>query len=291
MSGIIHSYYVVVMAPAIGALVGGGVTELWSRRGRAPRRSLAGIILATALIASAVVAWLLLGRTPSFAPGLAIAVVAIAAVTAVIMALPAVVVDRRIQVAAVAVAIAALLAGPVAYAIDTMQTAYGGGDPSAGPQVANAAGFGGPNGGPGAFQGGGQGGVPAGAPGFGGAAGGPNGGPGGEDVSSALTDYLVANRGSARWIVAVTSANQAGSIELATGLPVMAMGGFSGTDPAPTLAQLQADIASGELRFVIVGGGGGPGGGQSEITDWVIANCTPVSSVSANLYDCAGAVT
>ena len=145
--------------------------------------------------------------------------------------------------------------------------------------------------GPGAFQGGGQGGVPAGAPGFGGAAGGPNGGPGGEDVSSALTDYLVANRGSARWIVAVTSANQAGSIELATGLPVMAMGGFSGTDPAPTLAQLQADIASGELRFVIVGGGGGPGGGQSEITDWVIANCTPVSSVSANLYDCAGAVT
>ena len=291
MSGIIHSYYVVVMAPAIGALVGGGVTELWSRRGRAPRRSLAGIILATALIASAVVAWLLLGRTPSFAPGLAIAVVAIAAVTAVIMALPAVVVDRRIQVAAVAVAIAALLAGPVAYAIDTMQTAYGGGDPSAGPQVANAAGFGGPNGGPGAFQGGGQGGVPAGAPGFGGAAGGPNGGPGGEDVSSALTDYLVANRGSARWIVAVTSANQAGSIELATGLPVMAMGGFSGTDPAPTLAQLQADIASGELRFVIVGGGGGPGGGQSDITDWVIANCTPVSSLSANLYDCAGAVT
>src|SRR2546427_12776169 len=43
----------------------------------------------------------------------------------------------------------------------------------------------------------------------------------------------------------------------------MAMGGFSGGDPAPTLAQLQAYVASGQLRYVLIGGGagGGPGGG------------------------------
>jgi len=119
------------------------------------------------------------------------------------------------------------------------------------------------------------------------------GGPGGGDaVSSALTDYLAANRGTAKWIVAVTSANQAGSIELTTGLPVMAMGGFSGTDPAPTLAQFQSMVASGQIRFVIVGGrGGGPGGGSSPISAidaWVQANGTAVSSVSSNLYDLSG---
>jgi hypothetical protein len=94
--------------------------------------------------------------------------------------------------------------------------------------------------------------------------------------------------------VAVTSANQAGSIELATRLPVMAMGGFSGSDPAPTLDQLKAYIASGQLRFVIVGGqGGGPGGGSADAaarSAWITATCTSVTSVDASLYDCAGAV-
>jgi len=112
-------------------------------------------------------------------------------------------------------------------------------------------------------------------------------------VSSALTDYLMANRGSATWIVAVTSANQAGSIELATGLPVVAMGGFTGSDPAPTLPQLLSMVASGQLRFVIIGGrGGGPGGGNSTLSAidaWVQANGAPVNSVSSNLYDLAGA--
>jgi 4-amino-4-deoxy-L-arabinose transferase-like glycosyltransferase len=88
--------------------------------------------------------------------------------------------------------------------------------------------------------------------------------------------------------VAVTSASQAGSIELATGLPVMAMGGFSGTDPAPTLAQFQLMVASGQVRFVIVGGRGGGSSTTSEIDNWVQANGTVVSSVSSSLYDLSG---
>ncbi|HEY8438898.1 MAG TPA: hypothetical protein VIK65_09830, partial [Candidatus Limnocylindrales bacterium] len=72
--------------------------------------------------------------------------------------------------------------------------------------------------------------------------------------------------------------------------PVMAIGGFSGSDPAPTLAQLQAYIASGELRFVIVGGRGGPGAVASDVTSWVQSSCSAVPTVSATLYDCAGAV-
>jgi 4-amino-4-deoxy-L-arabinose transferase-like glycosyltransferase len=277
MSGIIHSYYVVAMAPAIGALVGGGVVELWAMRTRNPRLPWAGIVLAGGLIATAATSWLLLARTPDFAPGLAIGVAAATLAVALVVALPAGFVQRKVQLVAVGLGIAVLLAGPAACAFDTMTTAYAGGDASAGPQVASSGGRGG-----GGFAGGQNGGFAGGA-----------GGPGGADTaSSSLTDYLAANRGSATWIVAVTSANSAGSIELATGLPVMAMGGFSGTDPAPTLAQFQSMVASGQIRFVIVGGrGGGPGGGNSTISaidSWVQANGTVVSSVSSTLYDLSG---
>jgi hypothetical protein len=256
----------------------------------------------------------LLGRTPDFAPGLAAVVAGLGVAAAALVALPARALARPIQLGAILLGLAVLLAGPGAYAIDTMQTAYNGGDPAAGPRAASLDG----PAGPGAF---GAGQRPTGAlpddgtgrpgtfpvmPGTAGTDGRPaflGGGPGGE-ADSALTDYLVTNRGGASWIVAVTSANTAGSIELATGLPVMAMGGFTGSDPTPTLEQLQGYIASGRLRFVVLGGeggdggplgggplGGGPGGGDtSERTAWVRATCTAVSSVSASLYDCAGAV-
>jgi 4-amino-4-deoxy-L-arabinose transferase-like glycosyltransferase len=86
----------------------------------------------------------------------------------------------------------------------------------------------------------------------------------------------------------------AASIELATGQPVMAMGGFTGSDPAPTLDQLKAYVASGQLRFIIVGGNGEPGGGStsSEISAWVTSVGTVVDygGSGATLYDLAGAV-
>jgi 4-amino-4-deoxy-L-arabinose transferase-like glycosyltransferase len=292
MSGVIHSYYVVAMAPAIGALAGGGIVELWAMRSRSPHRPWAGIVLVGGLAATAAIAWLLLGRTPDFAPGLTVAVVSVTAGVALVVALPARLVARPVQLGAIVLGLAILLGGPAAYAFESMQTAYNGGDPAAGPQVAgqNGSAFGGAGGPVGQPP---SGFAPGGTPGT--ASGGRGGGFGDQTASSTLTDYLVANRGSARWIVAVTSANQAGSIELATRQPVMAMGGFTGSDPAPTLEQFQALVASGQLRFVIVGGqGGGPGGVSGEAsarTAWIEANCLQVTSVSSSLYDCSEATT
>jgi 4-amino-4-deoxy-L-arabinose transferase-like glycosyltransferase len=291
MSGIIHSYYAVAMAPAIGALVGGGVVELWRLRERV---RWGGVALAAAVTGSAILAWRLLERTPTFAPGLGIAVVALSVPVAVILVSPARSIGHRMALLAAGLGLALMLAGPAAYAVDTVQTAYAGGDPSAGPTATDASGRadfggGGPAGGftdgttanDGNFAGGG------------GNGGGPAGGPGGGgQVDSALVEYLVANRGNATWIVAVNGANEAGSIELASGLPVMAMGGFSGSDPAPTLAQLQAYAASGQLRYILIGDGrGGPGGASSEISNWVTANGAVVAAVgNGTLYDLSGAV-
>jgi 4-amino-4-deoxy-L-arabinose transferase-like glycosyltransferase len=258
MSGIIHSYYVVAMAPAIGALVGGGLVELWRFRDRV---RWGGVALAAAVTGSAILAWQLLQRTPTFAPGLGVALLALSVPVAIVLVLsPTGAVGRRPALIAAAIGVAIMLAGPAAYAAETMQTAYSGGDPSAGPTASDAGGRGG----------------------FGG------GLRGGDQVDSALVEYLVANRGSATWIVAVNGAEEAGSLELSSGLPVMAMGGFSGGDPAPTLTQLQAYVSSGQLRYVLIGDGGrgGPNGGSSDISSWVVANGTVVQSVgNGTLYD------
>src|SRR5439155_20206689 len=97
--------------------------------------------------------------------------------------------------------------------------------------------------------------------GRGGFAGGP-GGDGGGAADPALIAYLTAHRGGATWLVATDSANSGASLQLATGAPVLAMGGFSGGDAAMTVARLQELVSSGQLRYVLAGGGpGGRGGG------------------------------
>jgi 4-amino-4-deoxy-L-arabinose transferase-like glycosyltransferase len=283
MSGVAHSYYAVALAPAIAALVGAGLADLWAVRARV---WVGGVAVGLACLGSAWFGATLLDRTPQFAVGVGPASIALAAVATAVLAAAALLprlrgqrVGRVISVAAASLAIGAALVAPATYAFDTTGNAYGGGDPHPGPGTAG--GFGGGFGGGFADGGVADGGLP-----------------GGRDTSdSALLDYLVANRGNARWIVAANSAQEAGSIELATGLPVMAMGGFTGSDPAPTADQLKAYVASGELRFVLVNsqggafGGFGGGFGGTDRTSWVMSNCKIVAEpgISATLYDCAGA--
>jgi len=290
MSGIIHSYYTVVLAPALGALIGAGVVELWRLR---TRSLYAGPVLAAGVMAAATWSAILLNRTPGFLPGIDVAVVMLALAASVVIAFPDGRHFPRLSMAAAIVALAVLLLGPTAYAVGTMNTAYSGGDPAA--VLSASVSRGGP--------GGGFGGPPSGF-------GGPATSVGGTTTTTqALYDYLTANRGTASWIVAVQGSDQAAQIELATGEPVMAMGGFSGSDPTPTVEQLRSLVAAGKLRYVIVGGQGGPGGfgggpggpggfgggpggrGSSSVDAWVTAHGTLVTSVSGvSLYDLSGAV-
>jgi 4-amino-4-deoxy-L-arabinose transferase-like glycosyltransferase len=119
------------------------------------------------------------------------------------------------------------------------------------------------------------------------------GGPGGTGglgggVSKQLISYLEANRDGAAWLVAVQGSQEAAGIILQTGgIPVMAMGGFTGTDAAPTVAQLEHYVKQGKLRYVLTGGrgGGGFGGGGNgtvgAAVSWVEQNC---SAVPASAY-------
>jgi hypothetical protein len=107
-------------------------------------------------------------------------------------------------------------------------------------------------------------------------------------VSSALVKLLEANAGNYRWIAATEGSQEAAPIELATGgLAVVAIGGFNGSDPAPTLAQFESTVAAHEIHYYVGRGaqsfGGGPG--SSSITSWVAAHYTAQTVGGVTVYD------
>jgi hypothetical protein len=122
----------------------------------------------------------------------------------------------------------------------------------------------------------------------GGAPGGFGGASGGGGVSKALVAAL--EKTTTRWAAAVDGSQSAASLELASGgQAVMAIGGFTGSDPAPTLAQFRAYVAAGDITYYIAGGGmgGGPGGGNgsaSQITSWVEAHFKSVKIGGQTVY-------
>jgi 4-amino-4-deoxy-L-arabinose transferase-like glycosyltransferase len=98
-----------------------------------------------------------------------------------------------------------------------------------------------------------------------------------EMVDSRLIAYLERNQGGARWLVAVGDAHSASAMILKTGRPVIAMGGFTGSDPAMTVGKLRRYVQDGRLRYVLTGDRMGRGrDGGSEVTGWVRQNCAVV---------------
>jgi 4-amino-4-deoxy-L-arabinose transferase-like glycosyltransferase len=368
--GIIHPYYTVALAPAIGALVGMGGVELWRRRDHLVARAL----MAVALAGTVVWAYALLVQSPDWLPWLRTAVLIAGLATALVLLVP----PTRWRTATVILAgcvLATALAGPTAYAIDTAATPHSGSIPSAGPAVAGANGGRGGGGGPvaslpgadgtaaggsttggetkggsttggsttsgsgtGGFgpglggtppqgsvsNGGGvtpqrgsipnggddtppQGSLPTGTgdsaargtlpSGTGGtfSAGGISGGGAGgllnaSTPSAALTAALEKDARDYTWIAASVGANNAAGYQLATGDAVMAIGGFNGTDPWPTLAAFEKLVGEHEIHyFIAAGSGGGAGvggsGESSEITSWVEDHFSTTTVGGTELYD------
>ncbi|PBC62678.1 glycosyl transferase [Streptomyces sp. Tue6028] len=123
-----------------------------------------------------------------------------------------------------------------------------------------------------------------------GAGGGAGGLLNGASVSSAAKKLLEENADDYTWAAAAIGSQNSAGYQLATGRPVMAIGGFNGTDPSPTLAQFKKYVAAGKIHYFISGGGmgGGMGGGSgssSQISSWVTANFKKVTVGSATFYD------
>lgn len=110
----------------------------------------------------------------------------------------------------------------------------------------------------------------------------------GANVNAKVEAKLKQNAGDYTWAAAAIGSQNAASYQLATEKPVMAIGGFNGSDPSPTLAQFKQYVADGKIHYFIAGGGrgGGPGGNSSSsITTWIEANFTKVTVDGTTLYD------
>ncbi len=332
MSGIIHPYYTVALAPAIGALTGIGAVAAWRARHSmiAGRALAARAVLAAGLVVTAWWAYVLLGRSADWLPWLRPLVLVCGVAAAAVVIAGRWLSGRAMVLSLAPLTLVAGLAGPLAYSLNTAATSHAGALPSAGPSVAS---FGAPGGGPGGggFGGGrpgagapgssgvpgnapgaagGTGGVPGGASGRsagnttgrvagstsgrsgqfrGGQGGGIGGGLGGNtQVSSAVTKLLTSGAAGYRWAAATVGAESAAPFQLASGEPIMAIGGFNGTDQAPTLAQFKKMVAAQQVHYFIGANGhtfGGGSGDAAQITSWVESHFTKQTAGGETIYD------
>lgn len=242
-SGVIHPYYVVVMAPAVAALVGISLPFLWGAYTRCrPYAWLLPVLVGV----TAAIAVMILGYAGTMT--WLMWIVGLLGLTGMIGLLINLYAPRRwLQNLAIITAITACTLAPTVYTLATVNVAHTGSIPTAGPNSTAMQGSNNEK----------------------------------SQADSQLVQYLLEHQHGARWLVAVASANESAAIQLTSGQPVMALGGFNGSDTPLTLEQFKQLVKAGKVKYYAISsygrGGGGPGGGNNEITTWVKQTGTVVN--------------
>ena len=242
VAGFFHEYYLSMLAPPLAALVGIGVIELWGVHERRPW-------LAAALLLLAVGATLWLQATTAAAFTRDTWWLPLAGASLLLgVALLALAALRRqwpLAQAAFGCVITAMLITPGIWSgLTTINSSANQSLPAA----------------------------------YSGRSSGPANG-GRTQVNQALLTYVQANTRDTKFLMAVPSSMQGADYVLATGRPVMYLGGFMGQDKVATGEDLAKLVAAGDLRYIYWTGNGRGGtnmGGQTDVSSWVTANCTPV---------------
>ena len=257
MHGTIHPYYTLSIAPPVAAVFGLAVQQAWARRTQVWCR----VALAIVVAGTGLLGWWLLGRTATgWQQVLRWPVLAVTAVAAGALVGPWLPRARpAVRGAALAAALLGVLAAPTAYSVTTVALPHHGGGPVVGPQRTaghSDEGF------DGVF---------------------------GQSVDSPeLDDMLKATH--TRWSAAVIRSSSAAGLELASGTAVMAIGGFTGSDPTPTLGQFQDLVARHQIGYYVAMGTAGRQAGYAtrshqDITRWVAATFHPITVGRAQVYD------
>jgi 4-amino-4-deoxy-L-arabinose transferase-like glycosyltransferase len=287
IAGFFHRYYLIMLAPSIAALCGIGLIALWKEYRNNGRLS---ILLPLSLVISAVIESFFISRYPGLSSWMipAICIISLISAAALVLSKYGKIEAKKFIGILAAFGIVALLIAPAFWSITPIIYHSESQLPYAGPELgySNASGM------PGMGMGMGI----------------------GQTNSQGLTQYLLNNMGTTRFLVAVPNAMAATELILTTGKPVMAIGGFLGSDPILTVDSLKKMVAGGEVRYFLVTGMPDfsrfssadnnttrsmpqvgnipgntttfsmPGGSQSEITNWVKANgkLVPESEYGAN---------
>ena len=258
-SGTIHPYYVVAMTPAVAALVGIGAPYIWQAY---TRRTKVAWILPLSIALTTILSIIMLGYS-NYWPWL-MWLVMIAGGVATILTLLPLSQTRRLKQIILGLAITASMAAPIVFSVSTVATAHSGSIPTAGPGASAMS----------------------------------NTNNESARAESTLISFLLENRHGTIWLAAVNSANESAPIQLSSGQPVMAIGGFNGSDSTLTLSQLKQLVKQGKVRYYVVnsrqGKSGGPSGmsgpgGNSEILLWVKSTGSKVDygGTQYTVYDLA----
>lgn len=224
--GIFHPYYLAYLGPAIGGVVGISAATFWQTLRAGDRRVL---LAPVALIATAAFEVTLIDSYATWLEPVVVVGVAAGSIALIASVLrPSV---ARLAAAGLVVALAVVLLPPAVWSYSVIGDAGNANLPYVAPGSTATLQRGRAD------------------------------GPGNaERVNQGLVNYLKSNRGNATWLAATESSMSASGIIIATGEPVMAMGGFSGGDPAITADGVAKLVDDGELRFFLLGGIGGIGG-------------------------------
>jgi 4-amino-4-deoxy-L-arabinose transferase-like glycosyltransferase len=264
-AGLFHRYYLEMLSPAIAALVGAGFAAMWQDY---RDRNWRGWLLPVALLAGAATEAYILAAFPDWAKWLTPLVAGLSILTALALIVLRLTPNNQLSITnnqlritslASTLGLLALLIAPTLWSLTPL---WAGGDvalPYAGPEL-----LGRPQRPPQAV------------------AATPQAGGGQEQLLS----YLNENRNGEKFLVATLNANTAAPIILATGEPVMALGGFSGGDDILSSEALAAKVESGEVRFFLLPQQQQPGeqlnapapnrGGAA--AQWVAQSCVAVPS-------------
>ena len=240
VSGIFHSYYAIMLVPPLAAVVGIGFSQLWDW---GQERSWVGVVLslsAAATFAFQVYAWLQYGESITwlYVAG------GLWLVGSLLMFF-----QRKL---AYVIVLVAMLVVPAYWTVMTtvsnanqnLPTAYSGSNQQFGRDgLARQQGDG-----------------------------------GGSNVNTELLTYLQANTADVNYLVAVPSSQQGSNLVLATGRPVLFMGGFGGGDDVVSADDLSTLVANGELRYVLYGD---PRGNKADIASWLSTACSVVPEFSS----------
>ena len=242
-SGVIHPYYVVVMAPAVAALVGISLPFLW---GAYIRRKPYAWLLPVLVGVTAVIAVIILSYAGTMTWLMwTVGLMGLMGMVGLLVNLYAL--RRWLQNSAIVAALAACTLAPTVYTLATVNVMHTGSIPTAGPNSTAMQGSNNET----------------------------------SQANSQLVQYLVEHQHGATWLVVVASANESAAIQLTSGQPVMAVGGFNGSDTPLTLEQFKQLVKAGKVKYYAISshgrGGGGPGGGNNEITTWVKQTGTVVN--------------
>jgi 4-amino-4-deoxy-L-arabinose transferase-like glycosyltransferase len=237
-----HRYYTVMMAPGIAALAGVGMVKLWQF---SVKREKAGKLLFAALLATGAFAITIAWSFPAVRLSLSVTIGGLTLVSlfawVAIFRLENFQFRAHLNKIASITGLLAILSGPAVWAVTPSVYGNSGSDPAAGPELISRQTF---------------------------------------NMHSkeheSLTAFLQAQFNPGKYLVATPSAETSSPLILDTGLPVLTMGGYSGSDPILTSDQLQGLVQTGRVKYFLLPV-------ESETTklpyvQWIRQHCQVVTS-------------